>query len=62
MADDNSKLISNYEKYLKVQKEGKYNMFTEATKAAKAAKLKIDEYMDILRNYSKYKKLYESSK
>lgn len=43
-----------FAKYMKVQKEGKYNMLTEGIDAANEAGLTFEEYKEIIRNYSNY--------
>ena len=39
-------------KYEKVRQSGKYNMITESSKAAKKAGLSIQDYMNVIRNYT----------
>ena len=43
-----------FQKYMNVQNEGKYNMLTESVEASKAANLTLEEYKEIIRNYSDY--------
>lgn len=59
---DTKKAIENFKKYLRVQTEGNYNMITEARAAAMDAGLTMEEYKDVIHNYSTYRSLYDSSK
>ena len=43
-----------FEQYMNVQNEGKYNMLTESVEASKAANLTLEEYKEIIRDYSRY--------
>jgi len=44
--------------YYKVQMSGKYNMIMEATAAMNDAGLNMEEYFNIINNYSKYYNKY----
>lgn len=43
-----------FKKYVKVQMSGEYNMIMEANAASKKVGCTWSDYLDILRNYSKY--------
>lgn len=43
-----------FDKYVKIQIGGKYNMFMDAHEACKAVGCSWKDYIDILENYAKY--------
>ena len=45
--------------YEKVRLSGKYNMITDSENARIKAKLTIEEYLEIIKQYSYYKQLYK---
>lgn len=47
-----------FERYEAVRVSGKYNMITECVAAAKEAGLTIEEYKDVIKNYSQYQAEY----
>ena len=59
---DTKKALENFKKYLRIQTQGNYNMITEARAAAIDAGLTMEEYKDIIHNYSDYQKLYKTEK
>ncbi len=51
---------SNFYKYEKVRRSGRYNMVMEAEKAIKACDITSREYRDIILSYSTYKRYTEA--
>lgn len=45
-------------RYEKVRLSGKYNMITDANNARVKAGLTLEEYFEIIKNYSTYRKKY----
>ena len=58
IVNDNWK--SNFCKYEKVRRSGRYNMIMEADKVIKACDITNREYRDILLGYSTYKRYIEA--
>ncbi len=51
---------SNFYKYEKVRRSGRYNMIMEANRAIKTCGISSREYRDIMPNYNHYKKYIEA--
>ena len=51
---------SNFYKYEKVRRSGRYNMIMEANRAIKTCGISSREYRDIMLNYNHYKKYIEA--
>jgi len=51
-----------FDRYVKVQRQGDYNMLTQANLARGMANLTKEEYYDIINNYAKYQKQFYPQK
>lgn len=51
-----------FKQYLKVQKEGKYNMITEGELARRSANLTREQYIFVIDNYKELYTQYELQK
>ncbi len=60
MANFDTKTLYNFEKYLELQRSGKYNMVSP--EAREALGLSKEEHQYIIKNYSEILKEYESLK
>ena len=51
-----------YKKYERVRRSGRFNMITEANYAAAVAGLTLEDYIFVIKNYSKLKEQYETER